>query len=239
MKTRFMTNKRRTRRGKAPSFALWLTGALLALLLGGLAGRATQQSSQAPSSAAPWRPGTVGLASVTTPTPAPSTPSAASGSSPSQPPGLDGTQAKILARLGHPGKALLVSIAHQTIYIYQGDTLVNWSYVTTGRPHLDTPRGTFSILRREHAITFHSPWPPGNPYYYSPIFINYALLFRNGGFFLHDYSQRHYYGPGTNIWHQNPDGTWETGSHGCVEAPLAFLRWVYTWGAVGTPFVVY
>lgn len=234
-----MTNRWRTRRGKAQSFALWLTEALLVLLLGGLVGIATRLPGQSPSSATLWRPGVAGLASVTTPSPAPSTPPTNPGNSPMQPPGLNGEQAQILANLGHPARALLVSIANQIIYVYQRDTLVNWSYVTTGRPNLDTPRGYYSIQQREHDVTFHSRWPPGSPYYYSPVFINYALLFRSGGFFLHDYSARHYYGPGTNVWHRNPDGTEETGSHGCVEAPLPFMRWVYTWASIGTRFVVY
>lgn len=197
---------------------------------------AAHPSERAPSGAALWHPGVAATTQASAPAAlAPRKPR----SLPLQPPGLDGEQAQILARLGHPGKALLVSIAHQTIYVYQGDRLVNWSFVTTGRPQLDTPRGTYTILQRKHAVMFHSPWPPGNPYYYAPVFVNYALRFLGRDFYLHDYSARHYYGLGTNVWHQNPDGTWETGSHGCVEAPLAFMRWVYPWASVGTSFVVY
>lgn len=158
---------------------------------------------------------------------------------PSRPPGLSEQQTQILAELGHPGKALLVSIANQTLYAYQDDTLVAWSYVTTGRPELQTPRGFYSVLQRLYSVMFYSKWPPGSPYYYPPAHVNYALRFLGTDFFLHDYSSRHYYGPGTNVWHQNPDGTWETGSHGCIEAPLAFMQWLSTWVSLGTPIVVY
>lgn len=156
------------------------------------------------------------------------------------PPGLDDEQMfQALAALGQPAKAILISLEQQVLYAYEQDTLVRWSYVTTGRPELQSPRGFYAVIRHLHPATLYSKWPPGSPYYYPPVHVNYALPFLGTDFLLHDYSERHYYGPGTNVWHQNPDGTWETGSHGCVEVPLDAMQWLYDWAPDGTPVVLY
>lgn len=180
-------------------------------------------------------------ASVASPTQTPTPPPTATPTPTAtpKPPGLDGQQPRILAALGHPDQAILVSLDHQTLYVYQHGRLVAWSYVTAGRPELQTPRGYFQVTARLRSITFYSKWPPGSPFYYPPVHVNYALRFLGTDFFLHDYSPRHYYGPGTNVWHHNPDGTWETGSHGCVEVPLWTMQWLFTWTPVGTPVVIY
>lgn len=242
MGIRLMMSKRSISRRKMQPLALGLAGALLILLLAGFAGSAVQQSGRAMPGTLLKHTNSVGPSPSLTPSPSPALPTSHSTSLqgwPLLPLSVFRQQIQILAELGHPGKALLVSIANQTLYVYQGATLVNISYVTTGRPELQTPRGFYSILQRQHAVMFYSKWPPGSPYYYPPVFVNYALRFLGKDFFLHDYSPRHYYGPGTNVWHQNPDGTWGTGSHGCVEAPLAFMQWLYNWVSLGTPLVVY
>ena len=241
MDTWLVTSKRSRRRGSAPPLALWLSGLLLLLLLAGMAGIAGQSPGRALASAPSSHPGIVQRPSPPTPGPPPALPIPPTNarSLAAQPPGLSGQQTQMLAELGHPNKALLVSIADQTLYVYQGGTLLTWSYITTGRPELQTPRGFYAILQRQQSVMFYSKWPPGSPYYYAPVFVHYALRFLGTDFFLHDYSLRAYYGPGTNVWHQNPDGSWETGSHGCVETPLAFMRWLYTWATIGTPLVVY
>jgi lipoprotein-anchoring transpeptidase ErfK/SrfK len=240
-----MISKRVIRKGSAQRLRLWLAGALLIIFLAGSAGVAAQQPVRALSSAQPKQASSASLPPSPTPslppvspTP-PSLPPADLQGLQTLPPGLSGQQPQILAELGHPSKALLVSIAYQTLYAYEGNRLVVWSSVTTGRPELQTPRGFYRVLQREQSVMFYSKWPPSSPYYYAPVFVHYALRFLGTDFFLHDYSPRHYYGSGTNVWHQNPDGTWETGSHGCVEAPLAFMRWLYDWASLGTPIVVY
>ncbi len=132
------------------------------------------------------------------------------------------------------GKLILVSLTQQRMWAYQNRTLMDTSPVTTGMPQLPTPRGLFDVMWKVTDTMFYSPWPPGSPYYYTPVHVNYALLFRSGGFFLHDAPWRHYFGPGTNVPHTNPDGTQETGSHGCVEMPTAAAAWLYFWAPNGT-----
>ncbi|HEY7833220.1 MAG TPA: L,D-transpeptidase [Ktedonobacterales bacterium] len=136
------------------------------------------------------------------------------------------------------GKVILVSLAQQWLWAYQDQQLIYATPVTTGRPELPTPQGTFQIGWKVTDIEFISPWPPGSPFYYSPVHVNYAMLFLDGGFFLHDATWRHYFGPGTNVPHTNPDGTQETGSHGCVEMPLGAAAWLYGWSPYSTTVVI-
>jgi lipoprotein-anchoring transpeptidase ErfK/SrfK len=221
--------RRVTRRQRSRGRSGWscvLAATLLMVFLVGCAGVLGGPVSQAPTPT-PTRASFAGFAQPPTPTPT------------ATPFGLDGQQPQILANLGHPAQAILVSIDNQTVYVYQHDTLLTWSSVTTGRPELQTPRGYYHVTARLQSIMFYSKWPPGSPYYYAPVHVNYAVRFLGTDFFLHDYSARNYYGPGTNVWHQNPDGTWETGSHGCVETPLDVMQWLFNWVTVGAPVVVY
>ena len=203
-----------------------LAATLLVVFLAVCAGALGGPASQMPA-AAPTRSSFAGFAEPPTPTPT------------ATPYGMGAQQPQILANLGHPAQAILVSIDNQTLYAYQGDTLVAWSYITTGRPELQTPRGSYQVEQKLQSVMFYSKWPPGSPYYYAPAFVNYALRFLGTDFFLHDYSPRKFYGPGTNDWHTNPDGASETGSHGCVEVPLNNMQWLFTWATLGTPVVIY
>ncbi len=136
------------------------------------------------------------------------------------------------------GQLVEVSIAKQWLWAYQGGQLVLSTAVTTGMPQLPTPRGTFQILMKESNVMFYSPWPPGSPYYYTPEFVPYAMLFLGGGFYLHAAPWRHAFGPGTNVPHTDPDGTWETGSHGCVNLPVSAASALYSWIGVGATVVI-
>ncbi len=137
------------------------------------------------------------------------------------------------------GQLILVSLAQQWLWAYQDRVLYYDTPVTTGMPQLPTPDGIFYIQFKETNITFYSPWPPGSPYYYSPEHINYALDFAAGGYFLHDAPWRHMFGPGTNYPHTDPDGTVETGSHGCVNMPTPAGQWLYNWAWNGAVVDIY
>ena len=126
-----------------------LTGALLLLLLAGAAGVALQPPGQALASAQPLHISAPALPSPPTPGQPPTLPKPPTNarSVAALPSGVGQQQTQILGELGHPDKALLVSIADQTLYIYQGGTLLTWSYITTGRPGSTTPRGFYSVLQ--------------------------------------------------------------------------------------------
>ncbi len=136
------------------------------------------------------------------------------------------------------GQVVLVSLYRQWLYAYSNGSLVFANAVETGMPELPTPAGNYSILTKERDITFISPWPEGSPYHYDPTHINYAMLFKTGGYYLHDAWWHVKFGPGGNVPHQLPDGRWETGSHGCVGMPIPDAQRLYNWVHIGTPVIV-
>ncbi|HEX6800476.1 MAG TPA: L,D-transpeptidase family protein [Ktedonobacterales bacterium] len=133
------------------------------------------------------------------------------------------------------GQYIVVSETDQWLWAYQNGTPIFNTPVVTGRPGLDTPTGIFSVMEKDYGITMISPWPQGSPYYYLPTYIDYAMLFDTGGYFLHDAWWRSDFGPGNNVPHIGPTGEYETGSHGCVQMPKPAAYWLITWVNVGTP----
>ena len=136
------------------------------------------------------------------------------------------------------GQVILVSLSQQWLWAYQDQKLFLASPVTTGMPQLPTPRGAYNVQSKETNVTFYSLWPPGSPFYYSPEHINYAMFFRDIGYYIHDAPWRHAFGPGTQNPHTNPDGTWETGSHGCVNMPTPAAAALYAWAQVGAHVII-
>jgi lipoprotein-anchoring transpeptidase ErfK/SrfK len=136
------------------------------------------------------------------------------------------------------GKVILVSLDQQWLWAYQSGKLVFANPVTTGREWLWTPQGTYSISQKVADTWFYSPWPLSSPFYYTPEHVDYALFFRNKGYYIHDAPWRHAFGPGTNVPHTSPDGTQEDGSHGCVNMTTAAAKWLYTWADLGTTVAV-
>lgn len=134
------------------------------------------------------------------------------------------------SELAGPAKKIVVDISDQELTAYEGDNEVFDTLVTTGRKQLPTPLGTFSVLQKLSPTTFTSPWPKTSPFYYPPTHINYAMAFKEGGFFLHDATWRSAFGPGTVDDNQ--------GSHGCVSMSLDAAKWLYNWAPVGTPVVI-
>jgi lipoprotein-anchoring transpeptidase ErfK/SrfK len=132
------------------------------------------------------------------------------------------------------GRVILVSVSQQWLWAYDDHRLVYASEVTTGMPHLDTPLGTYTVQLKAYDTWFTSPWPYGSPYYYAPLVVRYALLFRAGGFYIHDAPWRQSFGPGSNVPHLTLDGAPETGSHGCVDVPSVTGAWLFSWASVGT-----
>ena len=136
------------------------------------------------------------------------------------------------------GKLVRVALSRQWWYAYQDGQLLNSGPVTTGRPELPTPAGSFRVLSRHSPFVFVSPWPRGSTFWYETSPCNYALRITGNGVYLHDAPWRPFYGPGTNAPHVGPDGVWRTGSHGCINMPYAAAQWLYGWAPVGTPVEV-
>ena len=135
--------------------------------------------------------------------------------------------------LGITYKRIVVDLAHQRLTAYDGSTRFLTTLVTTGNPALPTPVGVFPILAKYSPFTFVSPWPPGSEYYYPSATANYALLFDNRGYYVHDAPWRSVFGPGTNTSVGTPGQNY-TGTHGCVNVPLAAEARLFNWATVGT-----
>lgn len=127
------------------------------------------------------------------------------------------------------GHRIVVSIAQQHLWAYDGDALFLETDITTGRPELPTPPGLYAIFAKYTPYQFISPWPYGSPYWYASAWVSYAMEFIEGGYFLHDAPWRSWYGPGSNYG----DGT-----HGCVNIPIDPMTALYQWAQIGDKVVV-
>jgi lipoprotein-anchoring transpeptidase ErfK/SrfK len=131
------------------------------------------------------------------------------------------------------GKDLVVSLSMQELVAYQDGCVVNATPVTTGRPALPTPPGSYHVFLRTTPWLMHSDWPPGSPYWYPDTWVKWVLEFREGGYFLHDayWEPTGDYGPGGEF-------NQSAASHGCIHIPTPFMQWLYGWTPVGTPVQV-
>jgi lipoprotein-anchoring transpeptidase ErfK/SrfK len=127
------------------------------------------------------------------------------------------------------GKIITVSLMRQELRAYQDGVMLLDTVVATGRPALSTPTGTFSIMAKYSPYRMVSPWPYGSPYYYSPVWMSYAMLWHDGGYFIHDAPWRTVWGPGANT---------TSGTHGCINVPLSGEAWLYNWAPIGTTIQV-
>jgi hypothetical protein len=130
-------------------------------------------------------------------------------------------------------KRIVVDLSEQRLTAYDGNKVFLTTLVTTGNPKLPTPTGTFHVMAKFHPYKFISPWPKSSPYYYAPSKVQYAMLFKSGGYFLHDAPWRGVFGPGSNTVIGTPGQNY-TGTHGCVNLPSAAEQQLYNWADIGT-----
>lgn len=137
-----------------------------------------------------------------------------------------------------PSKMIVVSTEDQYAHVYQSGKDIYTTPVTTGGPELPTDRGVFHIYLKASPFVFHSPWPPGSPYYYPPTPITYWMPF-DGAEGLHDASWRSNFGPGSNFAPTDlGTGSYILGTHGCVNLPFDAATFIWNWAPVGTTVVV-
>jgi lipoprotein-anchoring transpeptidase ErfK/SrfK len=150
---------------------------------------------------------------------------------------LSGSPARITLAIstapigGTPQKAVVVRLASQTLTAYLNGKPILTTPVTTGRPALPTPVGSYFVHYRASPYTFTSPWPVGSAYYYPPTTVNMAMYFYDNDF-LHD-------DPG------EPTSAFGAGSeygayasHGCVHVPYQAMSFLYSWLPVGATVIV-
>jgi lipoprotein-anchoring transpeptidase ErfK/SrfK len=132
---------------------------------------------------------------------------------------------------GPPQKAVVVRLGSQTLTAYLNGKPILKTPVTTGRPALPTPIGSFSVQFRASPYVFNSPWPPGSPYYYPPTPVTWAMEFYDGDF-LHDDPAE----PASDFGSDSQNGYFA--SHGCVHVPHDQMAFLFNWLPVGAPVIV-
>jgi hypothetical protein len=140
------------------------------------------------------------------------------------------------------GQVIIVSLAGQAMRLYQDGKLVRAFLVTTGRPERPSLPGLWSIEERLSPTIFKSSDPPGSPFWYPDTPIHYAMLYHEGGYFIHDSWWRDDYGPGTQFPHADSSGDQQfsgNGSHGCVNLPEDQAAWLYDHTSWNTTTVLY
>jgi hypothetical protein len=140
------------------------------------------------------------------------------------------------------GQVIIVSLAGQALRLYQDGKLIRAFLVTSGRPERPSLPGLWSIQARLSPTIFKSSDPPGSPYWYPDTPIHYAMLYHEGGYFIHDSWWRNDYGPGTQFPHADSSGDQSfagNGSHGCINLQEEQAAWLYNHTGWGTAVVVY
>ncbi|HLB78180.1 MAG TPA: L,D-transpeptidase, partial [Candidatus Dormibacteraeota bacterium] len=127
------------------------------------------------------------------------------------------------------GKLIVISLSRQVLTAFQDGTPVLTTYVTTGRPWLPTTPGVTAVTAKYSPFLFVSPWAYGSDAWYPPSWTTWAMLFRGGGYFIHDAPWRTWYGPGSNTG---------AGTHGCVNVPYGPMSILSGWTTIGTTVVV-
>jgi len=105
-----------------------------------------------------------------------------------------------------------VNLSTQSVYAYQGNTVVNSFIVSTGTSLHPTVTGRFKIWIKLKSTTMSGPG------YYLPN-VPYVMYFYKG------------YGLHGTYWHHN-FGT--PMSHGCVNLETSDAAWLYNWASEGT-----
>jgi lipoprotein-anchoring transpeptidase ErfK/SrfK len=132
------------------------------------------------------------------------------------------------------GKLILVSLSKQRLLACDGTATAYSAPVTSGRPGMETPTGTTTVSFKQ------TPWlmkpdascKQGDPCWYQATQVNYVMLFRSGGYFLHDWPPQDgsAFGPGTQFA--------RFGSHGCIHVPGGVMAQLYGWAPTGTTVIV-
>lgn len=114
-------------------------------------------------------------------------------------------------------KWIEVNLSTQTLTVWRGSTRISSSLVSTGKPGFTTPAGTFYISAKYPSVRMAACvngecWDTPN--------VPWSMLFRSGGFYIHG-----------AYWH-NDFG--RVRSHGCVNLPVPYAEWLYSWTPMGT-----
>jgi len=119
-------------------------------------------------------------------------------------------------------KLITIDIRAQTLNAWEGGKIVNSSRVSTGMYYTSTVKGVFKIYKKYDLQNMKGHYPPYEPY-----------NLKNVPKVMYFYKAYAIHGA---YWH-NRFGYKVT--HGCVNEPVAFSKWLYDWAPIGTSVYVY
>lgn len=126
------------------------------------------------------------------------------------------------------GNWIDVNLTQQTIAAYNGDELVYWAVVSTGRPKYPSPTGTFDIIRRVANETMRSATLSIVTDFYDIPNVLFTQYLTWSGIALHE-----------NHW-KTANSPWGVPtSHGCVGMQYDDAKWFWDWAKLGTPVVMH
>jgi hypothetical protein len=118
---------------------------------------------------------------------------------------------------GNGERWIEVDLSSQYLIAWEGDVSIYETYVSTGREGFETPPGSYRILVKLEKQTMEGVL--GGEYYNVPD-VPWVQYFTNFGHAIHG-----------AYWHNNFGYVM---SHGCVNLPMDFAEWLYTWTSIGT-----
>lgn len=120
------------------------------------------------------------------------------------------------------GKWIDINLTNKTITAYQGDQVVYGPIkMVDGKPEYETVTGTYETYLRydKQDMTNEPRYPKGHPKHYYTKDVPYVQYFHRG-YAIHGAPWRSSFG--------------FSGSHGCVNLPVADAKWFYDWAPMGT-----
>lgn len=118
---------------------------------------------------------------------------------------------------GNGERWIEINLTTQYLIAWEGDVSIYETYVSTGKPGFETPPGSYRVLTKLESQTMEGVL--GGEYYNVPD-VPWVMYFTNFGHAIHG-----------AYWHNNFGSVM---SHGCVNLPLEFSAWLYTWASIGT-----
>lgn len=126
------------------------------------------------------------------------------------------------AQIVTTGKLITVDRGKQMLYAWEGGRIINQTPVSTGMYYTPTLKGSFKIYRKLPLQDMRGSYPP-YPRYFTKNVPN--VMYFYGAYAIHG-----------AYWH-NSFGS--RVSHGCVNVPVPFSAWLYSWADMGTRVEVF
>jgi lipoprotein-anchoring transpeptidase ErfK/SrfK len=126
--------------------------------------------------------------------------------------------------IGESVIAIASTTSHYTQIYINGKLTYNWP-ISTGRPSLPTPDGTYLTVQKNNPVDMIGGGPPGSPGYYNEL-VYWAVRFTFSGDYYH-----------SAPWSVVDQGTTNV-SHGCVNLPPGDAQTYYNLAVPGDPITI-